>query len=112
MRWYGKIGYSSDVVTAPGVHEEQFTERSYRGDLMRASRNWNDSNSINGNLSISNQISILSDPYILSNFQDIRYAEFMGKLWKVTNVEVQYPRLILTLGGEYNGEQANTAGVL
>lgn len=103
MKWYGKIGYSRDVETVPGAHEEQFEECAYRGDLIRASRSFNDSNSINGKLSMNNQISILSDPYILSNFQDIRYAEFMGKKWIVTNVEIQYPRLLLTLGGEYNG---------
>ena len=103
MKWYGKIGYGRDSVTAPGVHKETFEERNYRGDLMRANRSWTDTNSINGNVAMSNQISILSDPYILSNFQDIRYAEFMGTKWKVTNVEIQYPRLILTLGGEYNG---------
>lgn len=103
MKWYGKIGYARDITLSPGVHDVEYIERNYRGDLMRNNRNWNDSNSINGNLTISNQISVLSDPYILSNFQDIRYVEFMQKKWKVTNVEVQYPRLILTLGGEYNG---------
>jgi hypothetical protein len=30
------------------------------------------------------------------------YVEFMGTKWKITNVEVQYPRLILSVGGVYN----------
>ena len=103
MRWYGKIGYAISEETSPGVWEDKIEERSYRGDLIRSSRRWNDTNSVNGELSVSNQISILSDPYIIGNFQNIRYAEFMGTLWKVTDVALQYPRLVLTLGGVYNG---------
>lgn len=106
MRWYGKIGYAipSNEIT-PGVWDDRIEEREYRGDIIRNSRRWNDSNSINGELSISTQISILSDPYIIGNFQNIRYVEFMGTRWKVTEVTPQYPRLVLTLGGVYNGQQ-------
>ena len=32
----------------------------------------------------------------------MRYVEFMGAKWKISSVEVQYPRLILTVGGVYN----------
>lgn len=109
MRWYGKVGYVTSVVDEYGVSINQITEQNYTGDIMRNNRRWNNNNSVNGEVNISNQISILSDPYIISNFQNIRYAEFMGNLWCVTDVEVQYPRLILTLGGVYNGEQAGTA---
>ena len=52
---------------------------------------------------ISNDISILSVPYAVNNFHSMRYIEFMGAKWKVSDVEVQYPRLLLTLGGLYNG---------
>ena len=106
MRWYGKIGYAESVEKDPGVWVDEITERNYVGDVMRNNRRWNNNNSVNGEVTISNQISILSDPYIIGNFQNIRYAEFMGSLWCVTDVEVQYPRLVLTLGGVYNGEQA------
>ena len=107
MRWHGKIGYVKSVETSPGVWEDiDIKERDYVGDLIRNNRRWNNNSSVNGDITISNQISILSDPYIIANFQSIRYAEFMGNVWCVTDVEVQYPRLILTLGGVYNGEQA------
>ena len=105
MRWYGKIGYGQDVEKPDGIWVKEITEKSYYGDVMRNNRRWGDTNSINGDLNISNQLSILSDPYIIANFHNIIYAEFMGTLWKVTDVEVQYPRLTLTLGGEYHGEQ-------
>lgn len=105
MRWYGKIGYATSVETSPGVWEDKITDKYYRGEIIRNSSRWNNSNSINGDLTVSNQISILSDPYIIGNFQNIRYVEFMGTLWKVTEVTMQYPRLVLTLGGVYNEQQ-------
>lgn len=102
MVWYGKIGYAQSIETTPGVFEEKIEFYTYRGEVQKNNRRWNDSNSINGELNISNRISILSDPYLCSNFQNIRCAEFMGTLWKVTDIEVEYPRLILTLGGVYD----------
>ena len=58
--------------------------------------------SINDNLNISNEFSIIADPFAYENFQNMRYIVFMGAKWKITSVEVQYPRLILTVGGVYN----------
>ena len=72
-------------------------------DLIKNNRKLESSDSVNDNINISNSISIISDPYANENFHKMRYAKFMGTEWKVTNVEVQYPRLILTLGGVYNG---------
>ena len=105
MRWYGKIGYAFPEEISPGVWEDRIEEREYRGDIVKSARRWNDNGSINGELNISNQISVLSDPYIIANFQHIRYAEFMGNFWKVTDITVQYPRLVMTLGGVYNAKQ-------
>ena len=58
--------------------------------------------SLNDNLNISNEFSIIADPFAYENFQNMRYIVFMGAKWKITSVEVQYPRLILTVGGVYN----------
>ena len=58
---------------------------------------------VNDNVVISNQISIIADPFAMSNFHNIKYVEYMGTRWKITSVDVQYPRLLLTLGGVYNG---------
>ncbi len=102
-KWYGVIGYAETVETKPGVWDEQITERNYYGDVIRNARSLQFANQVNDNISISNQISIVADPYAINNFHAIRYAEFMGAKWKISNVEVQHPRLILTLGGVYNG---------
>ena len=102
-KYYGKIGYAETVETAPGVWKEQITERNYFGDLTRITRRLQSSDKVNDDINISNELSIVADPYAMNNFHSMRYAEFMGTRWKVSTVEVQYPRLILTIGGVYNG---------
>ena len=105
-KWYGVIGYSETVETSPGVWEEQITERNYYGDLIRDTRRLQTIDQVNDNINVANEISIVADPFVINTFHQMRYAVFMGTRWKITNVEVQYPRLILSLGGEYNGKQA------
>ena len=103
-KWYGKIGYAEMVEITPGEWDEKINERSYYGDLERnRSAFQNSSDRTNKNVNISNQISILADPYAKQNFHAMRYAEFMDAKWSITNVEASYPRLILTLGGVWNG---------
>ena len=103
-KFYGKIGYANTVETKPGVYEEQIVERSYYGDLIRNTRRLQSVDQVNDDINISNEISIVADPYATNNFHTMRYAIFMGTKWKISNVEVSYPRLILTLGGVYNGQ--------
>ena len=103
-KFYGKIGYANTVETKPGVYEEQIVERSYYGDLIRNTRRLQSADQVNDNINIGNEISIVADPYATNNFHTMRYAVFMGTKWKISNVEVSYPRLILTLGGVYNGQ--------
>lgn len=102
-KYYGKIGYAETVETNPGVWIEQITERSYYGDMIRNTRRLQSAEQVNDNINIANDLSIIADPYAINNFHTMRYAEFMGAKWKISNIEVQYPRLILTLGGLYNG---------
>lgn len=103
-KFYGKIGYANTVESKPGVYEEQIVERSYYGDLIRNTRRLQSADQVNDDINISNEISIVADPYATNNFHTMRYAVFMGTKWKISNVEVSYPRLILTLGGVYNGQ--------
>lgn len=107
-KFYGNIGYAETVETEPGIWEEQITERSYYCELNRNTRKLQTSG-VNDDINVANEISIVADPYANQNFYSMRYVEFMGARWKITNVEVQYPRLVLSIGGVYNGEQAGTA---
>lgn len=102
-KWFGKIGYATPTETSPGVWEETIVERSYYGDLLRNSRRLQSGDKVNDDINIANELSIVADPYANENFYAMRYAEFMGAKWKVTDVEVQSPRLVLTLGGVWNG---------
>lgn len=106
-KWYGVIGYAESVKIEPGVYGEEIIEYHHYGEVIRNSRRLQTvSNSTNDDINISNQLSIIADPYASQNFHKMRYAEFMGTKWKITDIEVQYPRLTLTLGGVYNGVQA------
>lgn len=102
MKWYGSIGFAELKETTPGVWTPQIVERNYRGDLVRNTRRLQSTDKVNDDININNQISIVADPYANMNFHTIKYATFMGTKWKVSDVEVQYPRLILSLGGVYN----------
>ena len=107
-KWYGKVGYADTEMTAPGYWDEKITERSYFGDVYRNTRLLQNSGEINDNVNIGMQISIVADPFAIDNFHAMRYAEYMGTFWKITSVEVQYPRLILQIGGIWNGNVAGT----
>lgn len=101
-KFYGAIGYAETKETVPGVYEEIITERIYYGDLIKNTRKLQNSEYLNDNVTINNEISIIADPYAYSNFHSMRYVVFMGTKWKVSSVEVQYPRLILSVGDIYN----------
>ena len=101
-KFFGPIGFSTTTETAPGVWEESIIEKKYYGDILQFSTRWENSDKLNDNLNISNKISIISDLFANNNCGSMRYIEFMGAKWKISNIEVQYPRLILTIGGVYN----------
>lgn len=101
-KFYGPIGYAVTKETRPGVWEEQITERNYYGDVIRNTRRLQSSDQVNDDINVSNEISILADPFANENFHAMRYVVFMGAKWKISSVEVRYPRLILSVGGLYN----------
>ena len=104
-KFYGAVGYAKTVETSPGVSVEQITERNYYGDVIRNTRRLQSADKVNDDINISNEISIVADPYANDHFYAIRYVVFQGTKWKVSNVDVQYPRLILSLGGLYNVQE-------
>lgn len=104
-KWHGKIGYIEQVESSPGIWVEQVTERNYSGDILRNHSGWSSSSEgTNDNLTVNNQISIIADTFAKQNSQFMKYIELMGAKWKITGIDVQYPRLVLTIGGVYNGK--------
>ena len=104
MKFSGKVGFWGDEKEiSPGIWRPEIIERKYVGEVLRYSRRLQDSGSKqNPDLTISNQISILSDLYARQNWHAIRYIEWNGVKWEVTSIEMNYPRLILEIGGVYN----------
>jgi hypothetical protein len=105
-RFHGKVGYAHTVDKGVGVYAAEITERSYFGDVVRPSRRVSDDDKVNSDVTAGHAISIVADSYATENIFAIRFVEWSGACWKVTHVENQRPRLILTLGGVYNGPKA------
>lgn len=101
-KWYGKIGFVRTVETAPDVWREEIAERDYYGDILSHRYRRQSGQGLNDNITLSNEISIISDKFADENFQSMLYVTFHGVKWKISNVEVQYPRLILSVGEVYN----------
>lgn len=101
-RFYGKVGYVVTDETVPGVWGEVVTERMYYGDVLKNTKRNQGTDTLNDDVSVNNLISVLADPFAYGHFFAMKYVEWMGSKWKITNVEVNRPRLILTIGGVYN----------
>lgn len=102
-RFFGKVGFAQSTRSG-GVVENIITERDYYGDILRSMRYFRDSDSILGEVSQQTRISIVADAHALGNYEDIKYVEKRGALWTVESIEeAERPRLILVLGGKYNG---------
>ena len=109
MRYHGKIGFLTESQeTAPGVwNEGTIIEKDCKGDVLKSLRQYEGtSDSTNDNLIIKNRLEIVADPFVYSHIGSILYAEVNGTKWRVKDIEDAYPRLILSLGGVYNGAQA------
>lgn len=111
-KWAGLVGYATESEEkVPGVWTDgDFIEKHQRGDIIRASKDQNTETRINDDITLQNRISIVADSYIKTNFEYIRYIVWRNVAWKVTDIELQYPRIIVTLGGVWNGERANSTG--
>lgn len=105
-KFYGKVGFLRTEESAPDVYSEVLTERLYKGDVIRNQKRYQSSESLNDDVVLSNNISIVADDYANENVFAVRYVMYKGVPWKVTNAEIQRPRIILTLGGKYNVQES------
>jgi len=102
-KFYGSIGFAVTQETMPGIHKEVLINMPYTGDVLRESNKWTSGESVSGTLRLSSRISVIADPYAVSNISAIRYVSWMNIRWAITNVVIQHPRMILTLGEVYSG---------
>lgn len=102
-KFAGKIGFTNTIETSPGIWSNEVIEKTYVGDVLKTSLRYQNDSQINDNVILSKRISIIADVFVNNNIQSITYVTYMGAKWDVTEFDVQYPRIILTLGGVYNG---------
>ena len=102
MKCSGVIGYARTEETQPSVWTEVIEERKYYGDIIRNNRRFINDDQINSGISLNNSISIVSNKFMLDNLGVMKYLTFKGSKWKIESVEIQPPRIIITLGGLYN----------
>lgn len=102
-KFFGEIGFATQVETSPGIWEDQIIEKQYYGDVFRESRRFSTTDQVLDKINLSNQISILADGYVVDNIQNLRYIRWLGGLWKISYVELKFPRLVLEMTGVYNG---------
>lgn len=100
-RYYGNIGFATQVETSPGIWEDVIEDRPYKGDVVRNGRRYDNSENINDDLVITNQFSIVSDAFLYSHIPSLRYIEYLGSKFKITSVDIERPRVIINVGGVY-----------
>lgn len=105
-RFQGEVGYGESKETSPGVWEDSMIEFPYYGDVIRDQLNLEEGPGVNQDIAVGNAFSIVADKQAVDHFHKIRYVRWMGTLWSVTSVEIRSPRLILRIGGVYNGPTA------
>lgn len=106
-RYYGRIGFAFTEETRPGVWAPTYVERYYKGDVVRSNRRYDYGQTVNGNLTLGNQISVIGDPYAYDHFYAMKYIEWMGHFWTITSVDIEHPRLLINIGEIYNGKQVD-----
>lgn len=112
MRFKGVVGYAIPTDVGYGVIEDNIIEKSYKGEVLRNNTRWSRGDGVNDNLTMSNQISILADEFAYANFQNIKYIVWQGAKWRIDSIEVRHPRLLIQLGGVYNGPgRSNNSGM-
>lgn len=102
-KFAGKIGFANTIETSPGIWTSETIEKTYVGDVLKTSLRYQKDSQINDDVTISKRISIIADVFVNNNLHCIKYVTYMGVKWAVTEFDIQYPRVTLTLGGVYNG---------
>lgn len=104
VKFAGLVGYGSQVETSPGIWELSEKTSLMKGELIRQNADIQDSGKINGDISLGHRVSLISDAYAIDNYYNMKWVAVDGIKWIVSSVEIQHPRLIVSLGGLWNGK--------
>ena len=108
-RFIGKVGFAIIEETRPSIYEEVYRERTYKGDLVRKTRQWSPSEHLNDNLQINNDISIIADSFAIMNLGVMRYVYWLNQYFEITSASLDNDRhrITLSLGGVFNVQDSN-----
>jgi hypothetical protein len=109
MKFHGTVGFGVSTEKSPGVWSDEPTERPYTGDILRNNQRYSYGDDVNPDVTISDKISIIGDSFMIENLSTIKYVRWRGGVWAVKSIEVSRPRVLLEIGGLYNGNTAGTA---
>lgn len=109
-KFSGMIGFTITEETSPGVWTDNVIEKPYRGDLIRHSRRWDSSEGLHDNIRFSQELSVIADPYLNANTNNMIYVKFQGIRWTITSFDISYPRVTISMGGEWHGNTPATSG--
>lgn len=107
-KYYGMIGFATQVETRPGVWEDVIEERPYKGDITRSGRRYDRSDGLNDDFTITNVFSIVSDSFLYSHIPALRYLTYLGSKFKISSVEIDRPRVTINVGGVYVSGESTT----
>lgn len=108
-KYSGLIGFAKSEDRGDGVWEDKIIEKKYRGDILQNRYRWDTHDKVNDDFNITNSLSIVSDSFLLDNAYAIRYVTLLGARWEINSLEVKPPRLLLYIGGLYNGPGPESA---
>ena len=103
-KFSGEIGFKFQPdIGSVGVWEPTITEKHYYGDIVNDVYKWNDGSKVNSDLNISNKFSIVANSFAVDNLGCMAYVKWRGVKWRIITAEIFGPRIILYIGGLYNG---------
>lgn len=108
-KFTGLVGFITQEESIPGVWSPIENSKKMRGDLISSSAtNGNgsriaDSGKVNDDVSLNHRVSLLGDYYTFNNYLNIKWIQIGGRKLEVSSIELQRPRVILTVGGLWNG---------
>lgn len=106
-RFAGKVGFvNGEGHLVKGVWQKGISERPYKGEYLNQTQTIVGDDKVNNDISFSERISIVADSFAIENYEFVKYVEKKpGLVVEVTSVTDARPRLVLTLGGVYNGDR-------
>lgn len=100
-RFSGKLGFVMTRETEEGVWLEDTIEIPVKGTIRRLYVRNDNNSSVNSNLRLTNEVSVLLDSKINTYLETLKYVIWKGSKWEVQSIGVSYPRLTINLGGLY-----------